>query len=148
MLTLYLQLEQLRFDEAFEFEIIVDDEIDVSEIKIPPMIMQPFVENSIWHGLASQKDNKKILIEFTLNSEDILLARINDNGIGREASTKLKEQNASQSRYPSRGLSLITERLHILQQQYNKPFGASISDITDKAGKIKGTQVTLSIYIL
>lgn len=148
MLNLYLQLEQLRFDEGFEYEIKVDEEIDVSEIKIPPMIMQPFVENSIWHGLASQKDNKKILIEFTLNSEDILLAKINDNGIGREASTKLKDLNTSQSQYPSRGLSLITERLHILQQQYNKPFGASISDISDKTGNIKGTQVTLHIYIL
>ncbi len=148
MLTLYLQLEQLRFDEGFEFEIFIDGEIEVSEIKIPPMILQPFLENSIWHGLMSQKDNKKILVEFILQSENILLAKINDNGIGRDASAKLKEQNTVKIHYPSRGLSLITERLSILQQQYNKPFGASISDITDSDGNILGTEVILSIYIL
>jgi len=148
MLTLYLQLEQLRFDEGFEFEILVEEEIDVSEIKIPPMIMQPFVENSIWHGLMSQGKDKKILVEFILQSENILVAKIKDNGIGREAAAKLKEQNTTKIHYPSRGLSLITERLRILQQQYNKPFGASISDITDDAGNILGTEVILSIYIL
>ncbi len=148
MLTLYLQLEQLRFDEGFEFQILIADEIEVSEIKIPPMIMQPFVENSIWHGLMSQEEDKKILVEFVLQSENILLAKIKDNGIGREAAAKLKEQNTAKIHYPSRGFSLITERLRILQQQYNKPFGASISDIIDNAGNVLGTEVILSIYIL
>ncbi|MFZ1798836.1 MAG: histidine kinase [Chitinophagaceae bacterium] len=148
MLTLYLQLERLRFDKGFDFEIIVDEEIDVSEIKIPPMMMQPFVENSIWHGLMSQEKDKKILVEFIVQSENILLAKIKDNGIGRTAAAKLKELNTAKIHYPSRGLSLITERLRILQQQYNKPFGASISDITDHAGNILGTEVILSIYIL
>lgn len=148
MLTLYLQLEQLRFDKGFEFKIVIDREIDISEIKIPPMIMQPFVENSIWHGLMSQKVDKKILVEFVLQSENILLAKIKDTGIGRVASAKLKEKNTTKNQYSSRGLSLITERLRILQQQYDKPFGASISDITDSAGNILGTEVILSIYIL
>jgi len=148
MLTLYLQLEQLRFEDGFEYEIKIHDDLDVSEIKIPPMIMQPFVENSIWHGLMSQKTHKKILIEFDSQNEDVLIAKIIDNGIGRAASAKLKEQSTSKIHYPSRGFSLIKERLHILQQQYNKPFGAAISDITDKDGTILGTEVTLSIYIL
>ncbi|MEO7211024.1 MAG: histidine kinase [Chitinophagaceae bacterium] len=148
MLTLYLQLEQLRFDKGFEYKIVVDRDIDISEIKIPPMIMQPFVENSIWHGLMSQKVDKKILVEFVLQSENILLAKIKDTGIGRDASAQLKEKNTAKNQYTSRGLSLITERLRILQQQYNKPFGASISDITDGDGNVLGTEVILSIYIL
>ncbi len=148
MLTLYLQLEQLRFDKSFSFHIAIDEAIDVSEIKIPPMIMQPFVENAIWHGLSSQVGEKKIDIAFELLSEDLLLAIVKDNGIGREASAKLKEQTGSSAQHHSRGLSLITERLDILKKQYNRPFEASIADLRDPTGKVIGTRITLQIHIL
>lgn len=148
MLTLYLQLEQLRFDKSFSYHISIDEEIDLSEIKIPPMIMQPFVENAIWHGLTLQEGEKKIEIAFELLSEDLLLATVKDNGIGREASVKLKEQNSNHLHHHSRGLSLITERLDILKKQYNKPFEASIADLRDPSGKVVGTRITLQIYLL
>src|SRR6218665_489060 len=92
MLQLYLQFEQLRFDESFKYSIELDNVADSSEIKIPPMLLQPFVENAIWHGLMPKPGNKKLLIQFKIeDNEDVLQCIIEDNGIGMEASARLKQ---------------------------------------------------------
>lgn len=148
ILDSYLQLEQLRFGKTFIYHINLTDEIDPAEIKIPPMMMQPFVENAIWHGLMPKQGDKTVKINFCLHTDDILLVTIADNGIGRDASAKLKQHNgAGSNRHESKGMSLVQQRLQLLQQQYDKPFEATISDITDITGIVQGTQVTLKIFI-
>jgi putative methionine-R-sulfoxide reductase with GAF domain len=148
ILNSYLQLEQLRFGESFTYAINMTDEIDPTEIKIPPMMLQPFVENAIWHGLMPKQCDKNLKIYFDLHTDDILLATIRDNGIGREASAKLKQNNGgSNNRHESKGMSMVHQRLQLLQQQYDKPFEVSVSDITDVNGMVQGTQVTLKIFI-
>ena len=148
ILNSYLQLEQLRFGESFTYDINMTDEIDPAEIKIPPMMLQPFVENAIWHGLMPKQGDKTLKIYFDLHTDDILLATILDNGIGREASAKLKQNNGgSNGRHESKGMSMVHQRLQLLQQQYDKPFEVAVSDITDEAGMVQGTQVALKIFV-
>jgi ligand-binding sensor domain-containing protein/putative methionine-R-sulfoxide reductase with GAF domain len=146
ILNTYLQLEQLRFGDTFSYEIRMVDDIDAAEIKIPPMMLQPFVENAIWHGLMPKADDKKLSINFSLYSDDILLAIIKDNGIGREASAKLKKNNGN-GLHQSKGMSMVEQRLQLLQQQYDKPFDIAVTDILDMNGVVKGTQVALKIFI-
>jgi putative methionine-R-sulfoxide reductase with GAF domain/ligand-binding sensor domain-containing protein len=143
ILELYLQLEQLRFNGNFEYSIIIDDEIDITEIKIPPMLVQPFVENAIWHGLMPKQGERKVQIKFRLNG-DMLECLIADNGIGREAAAMLKEK-ASTS-HQSKGMAIVNERLKILRQQYQQPFEVSVTDIIDAGNNLSGTQVLLKIY--
>lgn len=148
ILNAYLQLEQYRFGGNFTYKITMTDEIEPVEIMIPPMILQPFVENSIWHGLMPLQTERKLSIYFDLESDDILIACLRDNGIGRAASVKLKETNGQmKTGHESKGMSMVQQRLQLLQQQYDKPFEAAISDITDIKGSIIGTQVELKIFI-
>ncbi len=143
ILELYLQLEQLRFHGNFEYSIIIDKEIDITEIKIPPMLVQPFVENAIWHGLMPKQGERKVQIKFRLNG-DMLECLITDNGIGRQAAAMLKEK-ASTS-HQSKGMAIVNERLQILRQQHQQPFEVSVTDIIDAGNNLTGTQVLLKIY--
>ena len=148
ILSTYLELEQFRFGESFTYQINMTEEIEPEEIKIPPMMLQPFVENAIWHGLMPRQTDRNLNIYFDLHSEDILLATIRDNGIGRAASARLKQnEGVVKTGYESKGMSMVQQRLQLLQQQYDKPFDATISDITDIHGVVQGTQVTLKIFI-
>jgi putative methionine-R-sulfoxide reductase with GAF domain/ligand-binding sensor domain-containing protein len=148
ILSAYLELEQYRFGKSFSYKINVHDEIEPVEINIPPMILQPFVENAIWHGLMPLQTERKLSIYFDLETDDILLATLRDNGIGRNASAKLKESNGENKvGHQSKGMSMIQQRLQLLQQQYDKPFEVSIADITGINGEVQGTEVTLKIFI-
>jgi two-component system, LytTR family, sensor kinase len=148
ILDYYLQLEQLRFGENFSYTISTTEEVDPAELKIPPMMLQPFVENAIWHGLMPKQGERKVEIGFRFFSEDILLATIRDNGIGRDASAKLKQTTGIRTgKHESKGMMLVHERMLLLQQQYDKPFEASASDITDENGVVQGTEVVLKIFI-
>lgn len=146
ILKLYLELEQLRFNENFDYSILLEDDIDPDELKIPPMILQPFIENAIWHGLMPKQGMKKLSIAFKLVNDDMLECIVEDNGIGREAALKLKSENQAGTNHQSRGLRLVYDRLQLLQQQFRKPFTATISDITDNTGNVTGTRVSLVLY--
>ncbi len=146
MLTLYLQLEALRFGHSFSYEIITDNNLDILEIPIPTMIVQPFIENAIWHGLMAKEGEKKLAIHFKIIEDEFLICTIKDNGIGREASAKLKEKRPGEEKHQSKGLYLVYDRLHILQQQYKQPFIAEVSDITNEEAVVGGTFVTLKLY--
>jgi two-component system, LytTR family, sensor kinase len=147
LLTLYLQLEQLRFDQTFTWHIITDERIDPDEIRIPTMVVQPFIENAIWHGLMAKTGNKKVDVHFLLASDDYLHCIISDNGIGREASARLKQASMANEKHHSKGLSLVSDRLQILEQQYKQTFHVSIQDILGENGEVAGTRVTLVMYV-
>jgi putative methionine-R-sulfoxide reductase with GAF domain/ligand-binding sensor domain-containing protein len=148
ILTAYLELEQYRFGKSFTYKINVQDSIEPVEINIPPMILQPFVENAIWHGLMPLQTERKLSLYFDLETDDILLATLRDNGIGRNASAKLKESNGeNKTGHQSKGMSMVEQRLQLLQQQYDKPFEVTISDIKSINGEVQGTEVTLKIFI-
>ncbi len=144
MLNLYLQLEQLRLDNNLQYKIEISSDIDPSEIKLPPMVLQPFAENAIWHGLATKNGHRKLEIYFSLQGNNILSCSVKDNGIGREAAGRLGGQNGKT--HTSKGLQLVNKRLELLRQQYNQPFEVSIHDVEELDGSVAGTEVKLLLY--
>jgi len=145
MLNLYLDLEQMRFDEQFEYEIIIDEEIDPYYDKIPSMLIQPYIENAIWHGLMNKQEKGKIKIEIDLVA-DFLQCTITDNGIGRDAAAKIKEKRKVKQK--SIGMTITKERLDLINDQKETGVSVKIIDLFDnKKGQntVKGTKVIVNI---
>jgi LytS/YehU family sensor histidine kinase len=137
----YLELEQLRFNGGFDFQVKVAAEIDLTEVTIPSMLIQPFVENAIVHGLTNLAGKGKIEIDLQRNNE-VLFITITDNGIGIEASKKQKVGIASS--HKSVGMTITKRRLEMLSA--NQGTGdILVQELKDENGKVLGTQVTLQI---
>ncbi len=141
-LQLYLDIEKLRMGEQFVYAVTADEEIEADALKIPGMLVQPFIENAVKHGLALKEGEKKLAVHFSLPDEQHLHAVITDNGIGRQRSAALKAQ---QKLLPhiSKGIGLVKERLKLLEQ--NKGHCAAI-DIEDLPGD-SGTRVSVIIPV-
>jgi sensor histidine kinase YesM len=137
----YLELEQLRFQDSFDFQIKVADNIDKTEVTIPSMLIQPFVENAIVHGLANLERKGKIDIDFK-QKNDSLFITITDNGIGIEASKKQKAGIASS--HKSVGMTITKRRLEMLSGN-SETGNIEVQELKDENGKVVGTKVTLQI---
>ncbi len=142
-LQLNMELEQLRFDNKFDFEIKVDENIDPEFTFIPPMLIQPFIENAILHGLANKPSDGKICVELQKNGE-LMHCIIEDNGIGRQKAMELKEKSAKSKRQ-SLGMQVTKERLDILNEKTTEEVTFKIIDKTDSSGNPEGTRVELRI---
>lgn len=140
-LELYLELEVMRFDKKFEYKIYVDLEIDQTYDRIPSMLIQPYVENAILHGLLPKQGNGKIFI-FIQKQGDTILCTIEDNGIGREKSMEFKKNRVQQ--HKSMGMSITKERLDILNSSLNSNIHAEIIDLFEN-GQASGTKIKLII---
>jgi LytS/YehU family sensor histidine kinase len=144
-LELYLELESLRFKEKFEYSITIDEEIDTVLIKIPTMLIQPYVENSINHGLVNKEEKGFVHIDVKL-SDDRLLCTIEDNGIGRKAAMEIKDQkNANHS---SLGTKITESRLNLVNSLYGKSMKVDYTDLENESGKARGTRVRIYIPVM
>ncbi len=141
-LTLYLEIEKLRFDEKFEYKIVLDPAIDDSFIEIPPMILQPYVENAIIHGLMHSPQKGHLNINISLK-EDTIICSIEDDGIGREKAAEIKKASGIERK--SRGMMITRERLEILNQYSNDHYTVNVVDLIDANGKAAGTRVEVTI---
>lgn len=142
VLQRYLDLEHLRFPGLFEFDIEVDKQLQGDKVSIPPMLVQPFLENAIWHGLRyrdSGGGKLKLLFERNQNRLEI---SISDNGIGRDKSKAIKTEN--QKRYKSTAMRNIEERLLLLSDEYRSPFEVSIDD-ANPGEEYPGTLVKIDL---
>ncbi|MEM9822829.1 MAG: histidine kinase [Bacteroidota bacterium] len=142
-LTKYLQVENLRFNQSIAYSIAVDDEQDeeVLETMIPYLLVQPFVENAIIHGLFHKRDGvKKLQIKFQTNEEE-LCCSIEDNGIGREATKKL--DNHLVKAHISHGMSIVAKRLEAIQRETGKRAFVKINDLYDAKQCPLGTRVEI-----
>jgi ligand-binding sensor domain-containing protein/two-component sensor histidine kinase len=137
----YLELEQLRFNGGFDFQIKVADEIDKTEVTIPSMLIQPFVENAIVHGLTNLDRKGKIDIDIKRKNNTLLIT-ITDNGIGIEASKKQKAGIASS--HKSVGMTITKRRLEMLSGN-SETGNIEVQELKDEFGKVAGTKVTLLI---
>lgn len=142
-LQLYLELEVMRFDKKFEYIITVDKNIDANYDRIPSMLIQPYVENAIIHGLLPKEGNGKISITLQ-RQEDTILCTIEDNGIGRKKSFEFKSNRVQQ--HKSMGMSITKERLDILNSSLKSNIYAEIIDLYEN-GRPSGTRVKLIIPI-
>ncbi len=143
MLRLYLEMERLRFQYSFEYKISFKNEIDPENIFIPPLLLQPFAENAIWHGLMHKQGQGHLEIALSLEKK-ILTCMITDNGIGRNNAARIKSKSAEKQK--SMGLQITTERLALLNQDMDVQTFFNIEDITDDEGNAAGTRVILKIH--
>lgn len=148
-LRLYLDLEKMRFQDGFSYEIAIGKSISPEVVMIPNMIIQPFVENSLWHGVLKSRRAGRIFISF--NFEDIeingvvsqcLIIKIIDNGIGINEARKFKKDD-----HISKGILIIEERLKLLSTQMNLPKPIIFEDLSSSGSDSQGTEVIISLPI-
>jgi len=146
MLQLYVSLEQLRFDKSFEFILQVSDDLNLFEIEIPTMLIQPYVENAIWHGLMNLNGERQAVLKIDISQEDnILRIDIQDNGIGRARSNAFKRD----SLHHSVGMQLTEKRIEMINTIWNlKNVQVSITDLYDEQQESMGTKVELFLSVL
>jgi ligand-binding sensor domain-containing protein len=144
VLELYLQLEQMRFERSFSYEIIIDEDLETDETLLPSMLVQPYVENALWHGLMHSTGQRNVTIEFRRVNEEILECRIDDNGVGREKSFELKKLNSKTKRHESKGLLISRERLEVLQRQ-GQHAQVKMIDKYDENHQATGTLVVIEL---
>jgi len=142
-LSLYLNMENLRFENKFEFHIIKDNNIDYNETMIPPMFLQPFVENAIWHGLMPLKTEGSLIISFNL-VDDYCQCLIEDNGIGREKASTLKGKKEP---HISTGIQNVRERIELLNKLNKKKIHLTITDLRRSDNTAAGTLVEIVLPI-
>ncbi len=146
-LKLYLDLEKLRFQESFSYEIIIGTDINSNEIMIPNMIIQPFVENTLWHGIINSGSKGLVSISFSFEDVDIdlvicksLIIKITDNGIGIKAAKKNKKED-----HISKGIQIIEERLKLLSTKMQLPQPIMFDDLSSRDDNTHGTEVIISL---
>ena len=115
MLRLYLEMEKLRFKDSFDYSITFVNSIDDGNVFLPPLLLQPFAENAIWHGLMHKKDRENLEFELSIE-EKILTCTITDNGIGRTKAAAMKSKSAEKQK--SLGLQITKERLALLNEEF------------------------------
>lgn len=142
-LMLYIELEAMRFKDKVQYQIKVVPHIDQQYIEIPPLLLQPYVENAIWHGLMHKPEGGNITIDISQPSEYLLHIEICDNGIGREMAKLHKSKSAT--RQKSFGLKMASERLEAINHIYQTNTEVKIIDLFDANGEAIGTKVIIEI---
>lgn len=142
-IQLYVDIEKLRFHEKFDYVIDIDPEIDESFIEIPPMIIQPYVENAIIHGLMHKQEKGRLLIALRMQQDNILVV-IEDDGVGRERAAEIRRESGIERK--SRGMLITGERLEILNQYTNETYTVNVIDLTTPDGLAAGTRVEITIH--
>jgi ligand-binding sensor domain-containing protein/anti-sigma regulatory factor (Ser/Thr protein kinase) len=143
VMRLYLSLEALRFRQSFSWEIELDEDLDTEEIKAPPMLLQPYIENAIWHGLRHKEGNQQLFIRIK-EYENALLVEIEDNGVGRDKAAKIKRKKIGAEQFDSKGTALAKHRMEILSGQYAVDINERTEDVI-RNGEIAGTKVSICI---
>lgn len=139
-LKLYLDVQQLRFDNGFNYEIVVDQNIDPENVSVPPMLAQPCVENSIEHGLLPRGENGRINVSYSLK-DGLMMLEVTDNGIGRDKASELKPQMKKESV----STKLTEKRLeHFRKSLREKQISYEIIDLYDN-GTASGTRVVMML---
>ena len=141
-LRLYLKMESLRFTGNFDYEIKVDDQIDSGALEVPPMLIQPFVENAILHGLMHKKGDGKVSISIQ-QADNHLLCLVEDNGIGRTRARELSAGRSSNRR--SFGMQITEDRIRMINELYDAEADVEVVDLFDAEGAAVGTRVVLCL---
>ncbi|WP_042277505.1 sensor histidine kinase [Nonlabens tegetincola] len=143
-MQLYLDLEKVRFEEKLDYSLQVDERLDQDRVMLPPLFIQPYVENSLKHGLLHKKDNRELHVVFQWDgATDSIIICVTDNGIGREASQELKKQ---QNRYHKSFATYANqERVDLLNSKRHAKLSVKIIDLKDNNEQSCGTQVCITI---
>ncbi|ALM08325.1 histidine kinase [Sediminicola sp. YIK13] len=140
---LYMNIENIRFNEEIDFDMVIDENVDIHTIKIPSLILQPFLENSLWHGLSAKEGQKSIELRISKENKYFTNITITDNGIGRETSEKNKKNRVIKRK--SVGINITKERLANFSKDYQNSFTVDILDLYDDQKRPCGTKISLKI---
>lgn len=144
-MDLYITIENIRFSNEIDFDINVDEKLNLTAIKVPPLVLQPFLENALWHGLSSKKSDKKILVTVKKENKNYLEISIEDNGIGRKAAAVIKSEKSINRK--SIGINLTHERLTNFVKNLKNDYDIAYKDLNID-NKAAGTKVTLRIPLI
>ncbi len=136
VLALYLKLEHFRFQEKFDYELTIDEELETGDFYLPPMIAQPYIENAVWHGLRYKEEKGHLLVNLKLDNDELLL-EIEDDGIGRERSLEMK--TANQLKTESTGMKNTQGRIDLLNRTYQTNIQVEVQDLE------QGTKIRIRI---
>jgi hypothetical protein len=137
LLNGYIEMEQRRFDRKLNAIIEVDEKLDIIKLKIPHLMVQPFVENAIWHGLLPKKGERNLLVKFEHFDDHVLRCVIEDDGVGRQMGKEKKETPEKKSL----SLSFIKQRLELYRKTLSINCGVEIIDKTNINGESEGTRI-------
>jgi len=145
ILERYVELEQLRFENKFDYQFITDKSLPLSTIQIPSLILQPYVENAINHGLMHRTSKGRLWVRVKKGEGNTFLCEVEDNGIGRVAAQKIRAKSVKKHR--SRGMAIVAERQQLLNSKTNLGIQIEILDLYDADGQASGTKVVVQMPI-
>jgi len=144
-LNLYLDLEAVRFDHKFDYKISYPKDLDIEVLKVPPLIIQPYTENAIWHGLMHREDKGLLDID-VIEEDDYLYIKITDNGIGRKKAAELASKSAT--KHKSMGLRITKDRIAMLEKTNGAESPVKIIDLENEDGTAAGTEVIIKMPVI
>lgn len=145
-ITTYLELEKMRFEDLFDFYINVESGLDTTKISFPSLLLQPYLENAIKHGIQNNPSEKGILIvRFYSNNDNLLISEIEDNGIGMKKAKEINQTN--QHLYESRGMDLSANRIKIINRMEGKKITLEIMDKRELSGQSNGTLIRITMPV-
>lgn len=143
LLQLYVEMEMLRFDNRFNVHLEVDPKIDRSTRFIPSMLVQPYIENAIWHGLLHKEGKGNLTLIFKEEPDNVLKVVVQDDGIGREKAAELKSKQVLKEKSKSYGMKITGDRIKMFNELHGIKASSHIEDLKDSNGSPLGTRVTL-----
>ncbi|AEA45316.1 sensor histidine kinase [Fluviicola taffensis] len=145
VLHLYIELEQLRFDNCFDYELQIVEGTEITDFNIPGMLLQPYIENAIWHGIVNLENSRRGKLTLSINhADERLLLTITDNGVGREKAQSFR----SNTHHKSVGMELTGERLEVMNRLHGDNIASvKVIDLFDEEGTPSGTRVEISIPV-
>ncbi len=143
-LELYANIENIRFKNEIDITLNIENNLNLTSIKIPPLILQPFIENAIWHGLSAKKGAKKLLVNVYKKNSDYIQIDVIDNGIGRKKSSEIKDKKLHKKK--SVGLKLTEERLTNFTKKFKNEYHLYFVDLEEN-NQATGTKVSIELPI-
>jgi len=144
-LNLYLDLEAVRFEHRFAYKISYPKDLDIEVLQVPPLVIQPFTENAIWHGLMHKEDKGQLDINVS-EENDYLYIKITDNGIGRKKAGEIASKSAT--KHKSMGLRITKDRIAMLQKSNGGESPVKIIDLENADGSAAGTEVIIKMPVI
>lgn len=142
-MDLYMSIENIRFNNEINYIKQINSTLNLDTIKVPPLLLQPFLENAIWHGLSSKTGEKEIVLSAFKVSKNLIEINITDNGVGRKAAMEIKKNKSLKRK--SIGLDLTKERLKTFSNDFIHDFSLKYYDLHDNDGSPKGTKIAIRI---
>jgi sensor histidine kinase YesM len=131
-------------DNAFVYSMEIDEHIDPREYYVPGMLVQPFLENAIWHGLMNKTGERQLHISWRHEKDQVLLCEIIDNGVGRSEAARRHKGGLKTGSHQSKGMQLCQERVELYKSLFNTRFSVQVVDLVDADNQPAGTKVNIA----